>query len=254
MYAAERHRMIVEQAMQDDRVSVTGLAERFGVTTETIRRDLDTLDRRGVLRRVHGGAVVAKKVALSETDLVEREPANASQKQRIAQAALALLPGGQGSVLFDAGTTTFRLADLVAPGSVRTVVTNSLPLAGRLAAKSLNVQLLGGRVRGITGATVGATTVAALSRLHCDVAFIGANGFSLRRGLSTPDPDEAIVKEAMVAAAAKVVVLADSSKFGAELMTSFADLDQIDVLITDPGLAEADQVELRAAGVAVVIA
>jgi DeoR family transcriptional regulator, fructose operon transcriptional repressor len=254
MYAAERHRTIVDQARRHDRVSVTELAEQFGVTTETIRRDLDTLDRRGVLRRVHGGAVVAEHVVLLETNLAEREPANAAQKRRIAEAAMALLPGALGTVLLDAGTTTSRMADLLTPGLVRTVVTNSLPVASQLAANSINVQLLGGRVRGVTGATVGGATVTALGRLHCDVAFIGTNGISLRRGLSTPDPDEAVVKEAMVEAAAKVVVLADSSKFGAELMVGFADLEQVDVLVTDAGLAPRDRAQLAEAGVEVVIA
>jgi DeoR family fructose operon transcriptional repressor len=254
VYAEERQRTIINLALHQDRVAVSELAEQFGVTTETIRRDLDVLDDRGLLRRVHGGAVVAGNLAVLETGLAEREPANASQKARIAEAALAYLPGTNGSVLLDAGTTTGRLASLLNPGSVKTVVTNSLPIAAQLAANSISVHLLGGRVRGITGATVGAEAISALRRLRCDVAFLGTNGISLRHGLSTPDSEEAAVKEAMAQAATRVVVLADSSKVGAELLIGFAALGQVDVLITDEGLTEPDRAELVKAGLEVVVA
>ncbi len=255
MYAEERQRTIVNLALRHDRVSVTELASRFDVTTETIRRDLDALDTRGILRRVHGGAVVAEKVALSEPTLSEREPAFVPQKTRIAQAALAHLPKGGASALFDAGTTIARLAAAIPPGSLGTAVTNSVPIAAQLASADSagQVNLLGGRVRGLTQATVGGETVSALGRLRCDIAFIGANGVSAGHGFSTPDPDEAAVKEAMVASARKVIVLADSSKIGVELLVTFAPLSAVDVLITDTGISDYDRAELAAAGLEVVI-
>lgn len=256
MYAEERHRTIVNLALRYDRVSVADLAERFDVTTETIRRDLDALDKRGILRRVHGGAVVAENVALVETALTEREPAFVAQKTRIAQAALTYLPPASSTVLFDSGTSVARLAAAVAPGSLGTVVTNSVPVAAQLALANggTQVHLLGGRVRGLTQATVGGETVAALGRLRCDVAFVGANGVSVAHGCSTPDPDEAAVKEAMVASARKVIVLADSSKIGVELLVTFAPIAAIDVLITDSGISPRDRAELTGAGLEVVVA
>ncbi|MCA0295860.1 MAG: DeoR/GlpR family DNA-binding transcription regulator [Actinobacteria bacterium] len=255
MYAEERHRTIVNLALRHDRVSVADLAARFDVTTETIRRDLDVLDKRGILRRVHGGAVVAENVALLETALTEREPAFVTQKSRIAEKALEYLPAAGSTVIFDAGTTIARLAATVPPGALGTVVTNSVPVAAQLAAtSSTQVHLLGGRVRGITQATVGGEAVAALGRLRCDVAFIGTNGVSVRHGFSTPDPDEAAVKEAMVASARKVVVLADSSKIGVELLVTFAPLSAVDVLITDAGISANDRAELTGAGMEVVVA
>ncbi len=128
------------------------LAQRFEVTSETIRRDLEILDRRGILRRVHGGAVMTERLSLVEPNLADREPAHAAQKNRIAQAALAQLPGRpDGSVILDAGSTITRLAALVRPGTVGTVVTNSLPAASQLAGlDQVGVQLLGGRLRGVT--------------------------------------------------------------------------------------------------------
>lgn len=256
MYAEERHRTIVNLALRYDRVSVADLAERFEVTTETIRRDLDVLDKRGILRRVHGGAVVAENVALVETALTDREPAFVAQKTRIAQAALAYLPPAGSTVLFDAGTSVARLAGAVPPGSLGTVVTNSVPVAAQLAMTNggTQVHLLGGRVRGLTQATVGGETVAALGRLRCDVAFVGTNGVSLAHGFSTPDPDEAAVKEAMVDSARKVIVLADSSKIGVELLVTFAPIAAVDVLVTDSGISPRDRSELAATGLEVVVA
>lgn len=254
MYAAERQRRIFDLARRKGRVSVSGLARELDVTTETIRRDLDLLDEQGVLRRVHGGAVVAEHVALTETGLAAREPANAAQKSRIAAAAMEFLPGPTGSVLMDAGTTTARLAAMLTPESARTVITGSVPVAGQLISNGLGIQLLGGRVRGITGAAVGSDTVAAIARLRSDVAFLGVNGLSVGHGLSTPDPEEAAVKAALVGAARQVVVLADSSKIGAEFLVSFAAISDVDVLITDEAIADSDRLEVEAAGVQVVIA
>ncbi|HEY5844600.1 MAG TPA: DeoR/GlpR family DNA-binding transcription regulator, partial [Mycobacterium sp.] len=237
MYAEERQRTIVNLAMRFDRVAVTKLAERFDVTTETIRRDLDVLDRRGILRRVHGGAVPAENVRLVETPVADREPAFSVQKGRIAQAALQFLPGGAGStVLLDSGTTTGRFAAALGGAQVPTIVTNSVHIASQLALlQGGPVHLLGGRVRGLTQATVGGETVESLGRLHCDVAFLGTNGLTPQHGLSTPDPDEAAVKRAMVRSARRKVVLADSSKVGATLLISFAGLNEVDVLVTDSG-------------------
>lgn len=145
MYAEERQRTIVNLALRYDRVAVTELAERFSVTTETIRRDLDVLDRRGILRRVHGGAVPAENVRLVETAVTDREPAFSQQKARIAQAALQLLPTGSGStVLLDSGTTTARLATAMAANQTHTVVTNSVAIASQLALSPTGtVHLLG---------------------------------------------------------------------------------------------------------------
>ena len=149
MYAEERQRTIVNLAMRFDRVAVTELAHRFGVTTETIRRDLDVLNRRGILRRVHGGAVPAENVRLVETAVAEREPAFSAQKARIGQAALAFLPSGDGStVLIDSGTTTARFAAALGGGQKHTIVTSSVPIASQWAQlQNGPVHLLGGRVR-----------------------------------------------------------------------------------------------------------
>lgn len=255
MYAEERQQLIAEQVVRATRVSVADLAEQFQVTTETVRRDLESLDRRGVLRRVHGGAVVADRLSLVEPGIPEREASYATQKDAIARAALSYLPKGEHScVILDSGTTLSRFAAGLRPGSVGSVITNSFGIAAVLQPEGFEVHLLGGKVRGLTQACVGPDTLGQLSRLRCDVAFLGANGITARHGASTPDRDEAAVKQAIAAAADTVVVLADSSKVGAELMVSFVAAGGVDVLVTDSGIDPRHAAELADAGIEVAIA
>ncbi|MFH5821787.1 DeoR/GlpR family DNA-binding transcription regulator [Georgenia sp. AZ-5] len=255
MYAAERQQVIAARALHEGRVSVSVLADELAVTAETIRRDLEALDRRGVLHRVHGGAVPAQAVRLVEAALGEREGTRVAEKERIARAALAHVPAGGGSIILDAGTTTGRLGALLPSDADLSVVTNSVPTASAVAIRSRSpVFLLGGRVRGLTQATVGADAEERLRRTRVDVAFLGTNGITPRHGLSTPHPAEAAVKRAMVAAARRVVVLADSSKVGQEHLVSFAGLEQVDVLITDAAVDAQDRAQIEERGVEVVVA
>lgn len=238
VYATERHEQIERVLAAEGRVSVVDLAQRFSVTTETIRRDLDHLDSAGALRRVHGGAVAVERASTRESSLPERLRRHSMAKSLIARRALdALGDGFRGSVLLDAGTTTAAVAAELAPRLAATpieLVTHSLTLAHQLAAvPGASLTLIGGRVRGLTAAAVGSETVRAIAGLRPDVAFVGTNGVSAGFGLSTPDPDEAAVKRAIVQSARRVVVVADSEKFGAELLVEFASLREIDVLVTD---------------------
>jgi DeoR family fructose operon transcriptional repressor len=251
MYAEERQHAIVERARAIGRVEVTALAEEFDVTPETVRRDLGALVRHGLLRRVHGGAIPAERLGF-EPGLADRDAAMASEKDRIARAALAEVPD-EGAILLDAGTTTARLAEILPATAELTVVTNALPIAMTLAARrNLIVHVIGGRVRGRTAAAVDAWALDVLADTLVDVAFIGTNGFSVERGLTTPDTSEAAVKRAMLRAARRVVVLADHSKYNADHFARFADLAQVDALVSDSGLDPEDAATLEAAGPTVV--
>ena len=249
MYAEERQHEIVTRARELGRVAVAELATRYDVTPETIRRDLDALAARGLLSRVHGGAVPAEKLRLGEPSLTTRDVSFPQEKLAIAQRAIGLLPNREGiTVLIDAGTTTARLCGLL-PDWVGLVVTNSVPAAGVLSEhEGRSVWLLGGQVRGLTQSVVGPSALEMLGRLRVDVAFLGTNGFSVEHGVSTPDPTEAAVKRAMVACARQVVVLTDSSKMGVDHLVQFASLDDVDTLVTDAGLPEGGLAELRAVG------
>ena len=255
LYPEERQHAIAVLVAERGRVSVTAVAEEFGVTTETVRRDLAVLERAGHLRRVHGGAVPAGSLALAEPGLAERAGARAEQKRKIAAAALDLLPGTEGSILLDGGTTTAALVDVL-PGDRRLLaVTHCVPVAARLSgAPGVSLHLLGGRVRGVTQCAVGEQTVRALADLRVDVAFLGANGVEPRHGFTTPDEAEASVKRAMVRAGQRVVVLADSSKLDREHLVRFAAVEAVDVLVTDTGADAGVVAELEKAGVDVVLA
>jgi DeoR family fructose operon transcriptional repressor len=154
VYAEERQQAIASLVMSKGRASVAELAQTYNVTTETVRRDLAALDRAGALRRVHGGAVPARALHVVEPGVIEREATRADYKDAIARAALEFLPVGGGSVLFDAGTTTGRVAALLPSDREFVAVTNSVPIAARLAAMpGVSLQLLGGRVRGLPQAS-----------------------------------------------------------------------------------------------------
>ncbi len=256
MYAEERQQAIATEVRARGRVSVADLAVRFDVTGETVRRDLGALARQGLILRVHGGAVRPDVAAVvDEPDLAQREQDRLAAKTAIGAAAQSLLPPSGGSVLFDAGTTTLRVAQALTGDRTLTAVTNALPLAAHLSGvPRCETTLLGGRVRRKTQAAVGADTVAALGRLRVSVAFLGTNGLSLRHGLSTPDPDEAAAKRAMIAAAERVVVLADSSKFNREDLVSFGALAEVDAIVTDDGIDSAFRDDLAALDIEVVIA
>ena len=255
MYAEERQQAIADLLTQRGRLSVTKLADRFTVTTETVRRDLSTLERAGIVRRVHGGAIPAASLSVLEVAVNERDLAQSDQKDRVAIAALKFLPADGGSLLLDAGTTTARLAGLLPLDVPFTVFTNAVPIAGRLAGRpNVELHLLPGRVRRTTQAAVGEETVAAIGRLRTDVAFVGTNGLSIAHGLSTPDQSEAAAKNAMIRSAQRVIVLADSSKIGHESTVRFGDLEQVDVLVTDDGLSTDDRATLTAHDIEVVVA
>lgn len=247
MYAPERQQEILRLARDGGRVDVLSLAEEFKVTAETIRRDLKALDRAGLVRRVHGGAIPAGRLDF-EPDLAEREGTAADEKDRIARAALAELPA-EGSVVLDAGSTVARLAAALPLESTLTVVTHSLPTAARLADHpGIQLHLIGGRVRQRTRAAVDAWALRAYGEIRADVLFLAANGFSAEAGLTTPDLAEAAVKRAAVAAARRVVLLADSAKHGQEHFARFGDLTDVDLLITDTGLDPEDAAALERAG------
>ncbi len=254
MYAEERQQAIAATVISQGRASVAELAQTYDVTTETVRRDLAALDRAGLLRRVHGGAVPTRALHLVEPGVGERDTTRADYKDGIAAGACEFFPLTGATVLLDAGTTTARIASLLPGDRDFTVVTNSVSIAARLATMpTVTLQLLGGRVRGVTQAAVGEQALRVLDTLRVDIAFIGTNGISARHGLSTPDSEEAAVKRAMVACANYVVVAADSTKVGREDFVSFAPISSVDTLITDAEITEADRRLLTDQGVEVIV-
>ncbi|WP_058235548.1 DeoR/GlpR family DNA-binding transcription regulator [Devriesea agamarum] len=261
MFAEERHARILTELTRHGTVTVSGLSESFNVNSETIRRDLAQLARAGQLRRVHGGAVALGVTAGDEPSLATRISAHSHEKQRIGEAAAREIARLKvRSVALDAGSTTVCLGQaLLSTPSPRDlpwhIVTHSLTVASVLAPhQQAVVDLVGGRVRPLTEAAVGAATCSAYELMRPDIAVLGANGLSAGFGLSTPDPHEADVKRALAQAGQTVMALVDSSKFGVETLAHIISLDQLDILICDAEPPSDLAEELAAHDVQVVLA
>lgn len=253
MFAEERQQEIVRRAREAGRVDVASLSTELDVTPETVRRDLTALERAGLVRRVHGGAIAIERLGF-EPAVSARETVLTAEKARIGKAALAELPD-EGAIVIDAGTTTRQFAELLPSEVELMVVVNSPQLAMLLARRpNVTVMMLGGRVRSRTLAVVSNWATNALTGIHVDVAFMATNGISVERGLTTPDPAEAAVKRAMMGCARRTVLLADHTKIGNDYFARFGELPDVDTFITDTG-AEAELVdEIAEAGPRVVMA
>ena len=251
MYAAERQQAIRREAQRAGRVEVTGLARKYNVSLETIRRDLAVLHDHGTLRRVHGGAILAERLASFERGLSDRSSVMAEQKRRIGRAALELVPEG-GTVFVEGGSTPGVFAELLPEDGDLTVVTTGLPIATELASRAgFTVHVVGGRVRGRTLAAVDDWAVHTLRGVRVDVAFLGTNGFSIEGGLTTPDSAEAAVKRAALGIAGQTVLLADNTKIDAKFLCRYGDASDIDLLITDDGVPARELKRLRDSGLEV---
>ncbi|KAA0098721.1 DeoR/GlpR transcriptional regulator [Mycolicibacterium sp. P1-18] len=250
-FADERHAEVLRLLAEQGRVESAGLAARFEISAESVRKDLALLEERGLLRRVHGGAVPCEP-SRAEPHVADRG-VRVAEKSSIARRALRFVPEG-GSLLLDAGSTTLRLAEMLPTDRGLVVYTNSWPVGAALHARGVEVVALGGRIRPATMAAVGMLTGEALAAVNVDVAFLGTNALSFDRGLTTPDPEEAAVKNQMLSAARQRIFLVDSGKFGRVSHARHATLDDVDVLITDDGASAEHHQKLRAAGVTVEVA
>jgi len=253
MFPEERKRLILERVRTGASVTVQDLSQAFGVSESTIRRDLRELEREGLLERTHGGAVPADPTR-EEPSYAEKSDQNRAEKVAIARVAAGMVHDG-ASIILDAGTTTLEVARLLKDRRNLTVVTNAYPIAAELAdASGVEVIVTGGSVRGNTLALVGPLAEQALEQVNVDMVFLGTNGIDLERGLTTPTPAEASVKRRMIAAAGKVVVVADSTKVGRVAFATVAPVASMHMLISDRGIDQRFAGELVARGIQVLTA
>lgn len=253
VFAQERQRAIVEMVRQQGAVTVEELMAAFGVSAPTVRSDLASLERRGLLVRAHGGAVRADGT-LFEPSHEDRRVMRRAEKQAIARAAAEMVQDGE-TVLLDAGTTTLELAVQLRGRRSLTVVTNSLANAMILMENaSLDVIMIGGQVQRRRRAALGPLAVRFLDGFRVDRAFLGFNGVDPIGGLTVVDFDAAEVKRRMMDIAGQRVVVADSDKIGRVAFAAAAPIEHADVLITDDG-ARPDVLDaIRDRGVQVTVA
>lgn len=252
MLTEERRIAIVEKAKKDGRVDVVSAAQEFSVAVETIRRDLDVLQRRGLMRRVHGGAIALDRFS-REYSVAERRTLNYDSKRKIAEIASHYIPDS-GSIFLDAGTTTECLAPFLRDKKNLTVITNSLTLATQIGDSTTHVILLSGRIRPVTLSAVGELALSAMENFHADIAFLGTNGVDTEIGFTTPDPDEAAMKRKMIANSRETIMIADGSKFGKTCASRFARIADVDRLVTDLAVDQELIYTVEKEGVEVVFA
>ncbi len=231
--------MILAALNRDGAVRVSTLAEMLSVSDMTVRRDLKSMQRDGVLVKVHGGARVVHEPSTSEPGFDVKSQRRLPEKEAIAAAAAELVEPGD-AIAISAGTTTHALARHLTRVPGITVITNSLWVADTLhrnGAESTTVLLSGGQ-RTPSDALVGPLAVTALMSFHVDRCFLGVHGMHPDKGFTTPNLLESETNRAMVAAADRLVVLADSSKWGVIGLSAMATLGQAEVIITDSALPE----------------
>ena len=253
MLSQERQNAILKMLSVQDTVQIAELTERFAVSVATIRRDLDVLERRQMVRRVYGGATLAGTKPRPRPVFRSRAIQHHEAKVAIGKAAAALIQSGE-TVLIDIGTTTLEVACQLKDRTALTVLTNSLPVLNELEESSLDVYALGGRLRHQELALCGSLSLASLAGFFVDKAFIGAGGVSLDNGVTVYNPDSAQLSSAIVDRANEVILCADNSKFGYNGFAFVCGLDRIGTVVTDRGLTDEFREGLTRQGIRVIIA
>ncbi len=247
MLAPQRQSRILKELQLNEAVRVTDLAEALSVSEMTVRRDIEALDVKGLLRKIHGGATRLARYSAVEPGFANNSDLQPAAKAAIATAAFGLVEPGM-TLALTGGTTTYRLATMLNRVEGLTVITNSLKAAEALyqlqPANGTKVIITGGE-RTPSEALVGPVADAAIARLNCDICFMGIHGIDARRGLTSPNVVEAQTNIAFSSSAERLVVLADHTKFNVRALASVAALRDVDTLITDDGIAPATAADFR---------
>ena len=243
MLARHRQSLILQAVRSDGSARVSDLTERLGVSDMTIRRDLEVLAREGLVEKVHGGAVLPGAPSNHEPGFEAKLVLERPEKSAIARTAANLVKPGT-AIAIAAGTTTFALAQCLLDVPGLTIVTNSLRVANLFSGSrgidgSADPVVLTGGVRTPSDALVGPVADLTIRSLHFDTLFLGCHGFDGDAGLTTPNLAEAETNRTFIRLARRVVILADHTKWGLISLSSFARLDEVDVLVTD-GMLSAD--------------
>ncbi len=253
MTTFQRRQRLLVLLREQPGIRVPELARLLGVSEPTIRNDLNALAQAGQITRVRGGAVPGDVGAAAVPQYADRAAVNESAKLRIARWAADLVEDGD-AILLDASSTVYHMAQFLAGRQHLTIITNGIEVARRLAANAgYKVVLLGGAMRQDGASVTGLLSGSALRTLRIKLAFLSCAGFALDVGLSEVDLEEAQLKSQMIASAAAVVALIDSSKFGRLALTPFAKIDQVSHIFTDSAVDPAWVAQLRQAGATLTI-
>ena len=231
-YLQERHQEIIDLVSSKGRVAVSDLSQRFGVSEVTIRSDLQALADKGLLIRTHGGAVPSNQ-QLPILSLATRLRLQEQEKMRIGQAAAESIDDGD-AIFLDTSSTTLAIAKNLKRHHYLTIITNSLAVAQELLdTPSVEVVMIGGRLRRDTASLVGTDGLAVIQELNIEKGFFGVHGITIEDGLTDVSADEAEVKRPLIKMSRQVIAVFDSTKWGKVGLTSFASIGEIDRIISD---------------------
>ncbi len=251
MFAEERHELINSILNEEGSIKVTELSEQLKVSEATIRRDLQEMEEKKLLRRTHGGAIKMENNNF-EPAFVDKENTNHEDKVKIAKYAAKLINDGD-TIILDSGTTTLEIARNLTAKNV-TVITNSIDIAAELTNKEdIELIVTGGILRTSTRAMVGSIAVNIFEKFKVNKLFLGANGISVEDGITTPNYTEALTKTSMISSAKKIFIVADSSKFENTCFSKICDIDKVTSIITSGEVYEDIIEKLKIAGVKVVV-
>ncbi|MCF7847448.1 MAG: DeoR/GlpR family DNA-binding transcription regulator [Kiritimatiellales bacterium] len=250
--APEREKIIRTLLRERRVVRVEELCKELHASPATVRRDLADMEKKGVLRRVHGGAVSVESRLEEPLAFDDKTAIAAREKRRIAKAALALIQPND-TIYLDGGSTTLDLARLLKDRTDITLVTNSLRAAAELSGGGPRLILVGGELRRQAQTIVGTLTAETIKTLHFDKAIMGTIGMTLKEGLTTTDPGEAFTKQQAMSQAGEVILLAHSEKIGGISFAHFGDVDCADHLITDKGIPEPFKKQLQKMNIKVTV-
>jgi len=251
----ERRRKIVAMVEQQGRATVEELAALFGVSTVTVRIDLEHLARAGSLARTHGGALPAANAAVLDAPLSVKATQHQPEKVRIAQAAAAMIRSGE-TIILDSGTTTAEIARQITRLRLEslTVITNALNIALELSGPAhIRVLMLGGMLRPLSYSLVGPHAEQALEGLTADKLFLGVDGVDPDVGVTTPEPLEAELNALMIRISRETIAVCDSSKLGRRSLSVIAPVSSLRQIITDDAASPAMVAALRAQGARVLL-
>ncbi len=241
MMAEKRRREIVEQVRRSGYAEARTLARDLGVDVSTIRRDLDMLGRAGLIQRTHGGALATEGVSALDVPYEAKRRERLAEKRAIAEYAAQFVNDGE-SVVLDSGSSTYALAEALRVRQYLTIATNDIRIAHSFAScGGARLLMTGGQLIDSVFTLVGPATLSFLGGLHVDWAFLGADAIDPAGGISNFNTVEVPVKQAMIAAADRAVLVADSSKFGRRALARVVAIDAFDTLVTDDGLPSADR-------------
>ncbi len=237
IFAEERQNKIISMLKLHNKLLVNDLCEMFGVSPATIRNDLNQLEKRGQLKRTHGGAIPITKAGFEPTS-IQKDDTNRSQKEKIAALAAGFIENGD-TIAIDTGTTALKLAEQLADKQNVKVVTTDIRIACLLENyDGVNVVLVGGTVRKGFSCTVGSATTDVLNRLCVDKAFVATNSVTPSGELCTPDIEQASVKRKLIEMATQVILICDSTKFGTQSFAKFGTMEDVDIIVTDDSIDE----------------